>query len=144
MPTLGVCKPHFPLIPKCEPPYLTFQSFPPGKTGSGWIFFLICYGAPSQLRLARTLCSIMLSPSRPSPPSPRQAPLAVLVGPLLVSGSRGRCDARLAGALYTVNEWPDCWVRRMGLTPNPPKPSLGTPPPNCRPLPLTGSQAQKE
>lgn len=68
MPTLGVCKPHFPLIPKCEPPYLTFQSFPPGKTGSGWIFFLICYGAPSQLRLARTLCSIMsLSPLAPLP-----------------------------------------------------------------------------
>lgn len=114
-----------------------------GKLAQVGFFFLFCYGAPSQLRPAPTPVQYYAKPLPPRP-APTQAPLAVLVGPLLVSGSRGRCDARLAGALYTVNEWPDRWVRRTGLTPQLSNPSLGPPPPTCRPLPWTGSQAQKQ
>lgn len=71
-----------------------------------------------------------------SPPPP--AALGRPRWAFLVSGSRGRCDARFAGALYTVNERPDCGVRRV---PSPPKPSPSS---NCLLPPLDRELNSKE
>lgn len=74
-----------------------------------------------------------------SPPPP--AALGRPRWAFLVSGSRGRCDARLAGALYTVNERPDCGVRRV---PQPSKAFPGSPLlPIVSFLPSTGSSTQR-
>lgn len=98
------------MIPKCEP-LSNCSVFPSWKNWLGLDFFssLTCYRAPSLLRPEPTPVQYYAMSLSPPPPAALGRPRWAF----LVSGSRGRCDARFAGALYTVNERPDCGVRRV-------------------------------